>query len=174
MRVCEEGLALIRYFEGFRGSAYLCPGGVWTIGYGITAGVREGDTITREEAEARLLEEVYERAAQVVRSLERIPPSHQLSACVSLQFNIGQGAWVSSWVRRLHEEGRPAEAADAFRNWIRSGGRVLDGLILRREAERELYLHGTWTRPYTRDVVEIEHIVERRRLSDPMAEDRNG
>ena len=147
MRISDEGLELVRYFEGFRELAYKCPGGVWTIGYGSTRGVQAGDRITADEAEARLLGELYEFGAGVVSAVSAPTSEAELSALVSFAFNVGLGAFRASSVLRFHELGQKRDAADAFGLWIQSGGEILRGLQLRRYAEAELYLTGRWTRP---------------------------
>lgn len=139
-RAIEIALPLVAEYEGFRSRAYRCPAGVWTIGYGSTAGVREGDTITREAALQRLREELHHFMAGVQRLLRLPATPHQLAAMTSLAFNIGLGAFAKSSVLRLHNAGDPVAAARAFELWNKAGGRVLPGLVRRRAAEAALYL----------------------------------
>jgi GH24 family phage-related lysozyme (muramidase) len=106
MRVSEEGLALIRHFEGFRGQAYRDAVGVWTIGFGHTAmagppAVTPGLRISREEANAILARDV-EKFAGGVRDAVKVPLSDaQFSALVSFAYNVGLGAFRSSSVLTL-------------------------------------------------------------------------
>jgi lysozyme len=135
-----KGLALIRDFEGFSAVAYLCPAGVWTIGYGFTQGVKEGDTITREAADARLAYEVDAFATGVANLISRPANENELAAMTSLAFNIGLAAFGRSTVLRAHNRGDTDAAARAFGLWNKAGGKVLRGLTRRRSAEAALYL----------------------------------
>lgn len=148
MRMNDKGLALLKKYEGYRGKAYRCAAGVWTIGYGHTSMAGEpkvvpGMTITESEGEEILKNDLvkYERA--VVKALgshiSKIN-SNQFSALVSLCYNIGPGAIQRASVIRYIKEGRVTEAADRILSWNKAGGRVLRGLVRRREEERELYL----------------------------------
>lgn len=136
----DAGVDLVKDFEGFRERAYLDIVGVPTIGYGFTKGVQLGDTITQAEARDRLAEELMEFESGVLGACERMPSQNESAAMVSLAYNIGLRAFKSSTVLRLHNEGMTTGAADAFRLWCKAGGRVVTGLVNRREAERELYL----------------------------------
>lgn len=145
MKVTEEGLALIRRFEGFRGTAYRCPAGVWTIGHGHTsqAGpplVHAGLVIGAEEA-ARILAADVARVAEAVRPLLARPVSDaQFSALVSFAFNVGVDAFRRSSVRRAVNAGRFSEVPATLKLWVKAKGRVLPGLERRRAAEAELFL----------------------------------
>lgn len=144
-QVNQEGFNLIKEFEGFRSKAYLCPAGVWTIGYGNTfypSGhkVRQGETITEKEAE-KLLRITVESFADRVNKLVRVPvTSNQFSALVSLAYNIGVGAFTNSTLLRLVNEKRFTEASNQFLVWNKAGGETLEGLNRRRKRERELFL----------------------------------
>lgn len=140
MQTSEKGLALIRQFEGLRLSAYKCPANVATIGYGSTAGVKMGQTITREEAELRLRADV-QRFADHVAALVTVPLSqNQVDALVSFVYNVGPAAFASSTMLKLINRGLLADAANQFTRWNRGGGEVLAGLTRRRIAERDLFL----------------------------------
>jgi lysozyme len=141
MAIAEAGRALVRRFEGLRLEAYRCPSGTWTVGYGHTAGAAEGQTVTEEEAEALLNADLEEAEAAVREALGGTPAgANELAAMVSLAFNIGAGAFRRSSVARRHKAGDRAGAAAAFLMWTRADGRVLQGLVRRRQAEMELYL----------------------------------
>jgi lysozyme len=135
-----KGLALIRDFEGFSAVAYLCPAGVWTIGYGFTQGVKEGDKITREAADARLAYEVGAFATGVANLITRPANENELAAMTSLAFNTGLAAFGRSTVLRAHNRGDTEAAARAFGLWNKAGGKTLRGLTRRRSAEAALYL----------------------------------
>ncbi|WP_370584683.1 lysozyme [Oculatella sp. LEGE 06141] len=137
----QEGLNLVKNFEGFRSQAYRDPVGVWTIGYGHTgADVRAGQVITRAEGEA-LLRQDLRRFENHVRRLVKVPlSSNQFSALVSFTYNVGQGALAGSTLLRLLNRSDYRGAADQFPRWNKAGGRVLAGLVRRRSAERALFL----------------------------------
>ena len=110
MQMTEEGLALIRRFEGFRARAYRCPAGVWTIGYGHTsqAGppvVRAGMEIGEAEARRILARDVDRFVREVAPLLKRPVTDAQFSALVSFAFNVGTGAFRSSSVLKAVNAG---------------------------------------------------------------------
>jgi lysozyme len=135
MKTNESGLALIRQFESCRLKAYKCPAGVWTIGYGWTHGVKPTDQWTQAQAEEMLVKglDQYENAVQSAIGAHSTT-SNQFSALVSICYNIGAGNFVKSSMLRHHKAG------DAFLLWNKAGGKVLNGLTKRRQAERALYL----------------------------------
>lgn len=148
MRLSDAGLALLKEFEGCRLNAYDDGVGVWTIGYGSTLGVKPGDTITREEAERLLREvdlpkfekEVFRDTADPALGPGRTPTQNQFDAMVCLCYNIGQGNFRQSTVLRRFLQGDFNSAGEAFLMWNKAGGKVLPGLVRRREAERDLFL----------------------------------
>jgi lysozyme len=140
MHISEEGLDLIRRFEGLRLDAYRCPAGVWTIGYGHTGpDVAEGDRINEACAEALLLTDVLRLEDGVARSAG-VCAQGQFDALVSFAFNLGLGALRSSTLLKLHKIGQHKLAAAEFARWIHAGGRKLPGLVKRRAAEAERYV----------------------------------
>lgn len=139
-KITEEGLDLIKQFEGLRLEAYQCSAGVWTIGYGHTLGVQEGDTISEVDADDFLAEDIGWAESEISRGV-RVPISdNQFSALVSLVFNIGKGAFRASTLLKKLNDGEYDEAADEFLRWNKVHGKTLAGLTRRREAERELFL----------------------------------
>lgn len=148
MQMTEEGLALIRRFEGFRANAYRCPAGVWTIGYGHTSqagppAVRAGMQIGEEEAARILRDDVQRFADEVGAVLAREVSVAQFSALVSFAYNVGMPAFRSSSVLKAVNAGRFGEVPARLRLWVKAGGRVLPGLERRRAAEAELFLSET-------------------------------
>lgn len=143
MKINQMGVGLILEFEGFRGSAYLCPAGVWTIGYGSTKGVRKGDMITMYDAKERLKRELVEYEQAVLATL-KAPNENEFSACVVLAYNIGIAGFRTSSVAKAHNRGDKEAAARAFNLWNKAtvGGvkKTLPGLTRRRMAEAALYL----------------------------------
>lgn len=143
--VSAEGLALIQQFEGLSLTAYLCPAGRWTIGYGHTEGVQPGDTITRAHAENLLEADLLGYARAVDEALAGCDASqHQFDALVSLAFNVGVAGFRGSTVLRLHRQGDHQGAARAFGMWNKAmvNGRLqeMPGLTRRRAAETAFYL----------------------------------
>lgn len=148
MTINKAGLALVKEFEGFRAEAYLDPVGIVTIGYGTTAAAgvgispELGMTITEAEAEAYLAK-TLEKFGRNIRSMITVEPNeNEFAAMLSLAYNIGPGAFAKSSVLRFFNTGDKARAADAFRLWVKAGGKTLAGLKRRREAERALFLEA--------------------------------
>jgi lysozyme len=142
MKINDKGKALVKRFEGLRLEAYKCPANVWTVGYGSTGPhVKRDMVITPGEAE-RLLDKDLERFEVGVEAMlcGADTSSDEFSAMVSLAFNIGLGAFATSTLVKRHKMGNHTGAANAFLSWKMAGGRVLAGLLRRREAERRLYL----------------------------------
>ena len=144
MKTSSAGLRIIKEFEGFRAEAYKpIPSDPWTIGYGFTKGVKQGDTITRAEAEIRLRRELVEYERGVERATKGHATQPQFDALVSFAFNVGVAGMARSTVIKRHNEGDHQAAARAFGLWNRAGGRELPGLTRRRAAESALYLTPT-------------------------------
>ena len=135
----KAGLELVKSFEGCKLTAYLCPAKVWTVGYGSTGShVSPGMVITKDQAE-ELLRSDLRRFEDYVAKECAPATDNQFSALVSFCFNVGEGALKSSTLRRLHLEGNHDAAAGQFARWNKGGGKVLPGLVRRREAEAALY-----------------------------------
>lgn len=140
MTTSNEGLDLIRRHEGLRLTAYVCPAGVLTIGYGHTRGVTKGMTITQEIAELLLKEDIAptERA---INALGKNLRQGQFDALVSFIFNLGIGNFnVSTLKKRIMNGEADEKIADEFRKWTKSKGKVLPGLVKRREEEATLWM----------------------------------
>jgi lysozyme len=141
----DAGLNLIKSFEGCRLAAYQDVAGIWTIGYGHIRGVREGMTITEQQATQYLQEDLADTEGAVDWMTSAAPTTNnQYAAMVSLCFNIGSGNFKTSSVLRFHLARDYASAADAFLLWDKSNvdGQLVEvqGLLSRRRAERDLYL----------------------------------
>ena len=144
MEISQEGLSLIKKFEGCKLEAYKCAAGVWTIGYGSTNDVKEGMEISQERADMLLLEdvEVFEEA---VNKLVEVPlEQNQFDALVSWTFNLGSTNLKNSTLLKVLNnkdyDGVPAQ----IKRWNKAGGKVLQGLIRRREAEALLFEGKEW------------------------------
>lgn len=138
-KISANGLALIKSFEGLRYTAYLCDGGVWTIGYGHTKGVKEGDTCTLTEANTWLLEDVA-TAEEAVNKEGLNINQNQFDALVSFVFNVGESAFKdSTLLKKIKEDPNDVSISDEFARWRYAQGKVLQGLVNRREKESNLY-----------------------------------
>ena len=134
----QAGLKLIMQFEGCRLKAYQCAAGVWTIGYGHTAGVKPGQTITQAQAEEYLRQDCRKFEAYVNNSAY-VPITGQLNqnqfdALVSFAFNCGAGN-----LKKLCAGRRAAQIAAAMPQYCKAAGKTLAGLKRRREAEVVLF-----------------------------------
>lgn len=136
----EAGLNLIMTFEGFSPRPYLCPAGVWTIGYGHTRGVtKESPHIDELEAMELLRGDVASAEASVSRLVKVPLTDGQFAALVSFVFNLGAGRLQASTLLRRVNAGDHAAAAEEFKKWTLAGGKRSKGLIRRRAAEIALY-----------------------------------
>jgi lysozyme len=144
MDISENGLNFIKQFEGYRDAAYQDSVGVWTIGYGstITNGVhvQEGDTCTDDQAMGYLHADVAKFVDGINDLLQTDVNQNQFDAMVSFTYNVGLGNFTNSSLLRKVNEGDFDGAADEFLKWNHAGGRVIEGLTRRREAERALFL----------------------------------
>lgn len=141
MNINQAGLELIKEFEGCRLTSYRDAGGIYTIGWGHTKGVKPGMQITKERAERLLEQDIYIFELAVNKAIAGTPTTqNQFSAMCSLAYNIGPGQFGKSTVIKQHRAGRYGLAAAAFLLWVKVGRRTLPGLLRRRRAERELYL----------------------------------
>lgn len=139
MKISQDGLDLIKHFEGFYPEAYLCPAKVWTIGYGHTGGVERGDVVTEEEASA-LLDVDLDEAEHAVNQLVTVELEQcQFDALVSFTFNCGAGSLKESTLLRLLNQGGYEGARQQFARWNKANGKVLPGLTNRRAAEAEMF-----------------------------------
>jgi lysozyme len=136
----NPAIPLIKEFEGCKLKAYKCPADVWTIGYGHTDGVKEGDEITQQEADRLLASDVELFTTGVQRLVSSDISRNQLGALVSFAYNVGLGNLRHSTLLRMVNAGDFVGAANQFLRWNKAGGKVLAGLTRRREAEKQLFL----------------------------------
>ena len=139
MNTSPKGIALIKEFEGLRLKVYQCPGGVWTIGYGHTAGVKPGMVITKAQAEEYLKADLiaFER---YLNGLGLALNQNQFDALISFIYNVGTGNFSNSTLlRKVRANPQDNSIMDEFLRWVYSKGRVLSGLQRRRLAEMKLY-----------------------------------
>ncbi len=147
----DLAVTLAKRFEGFhrvpkweilrRAHPYLCPAGFWTIGFGHLCDALH-PPITMPEAEAYLTQDLQVALSAVLRYCPVLAtePEGRLAAIVDFTFNLGGGRLQTSTLRRRINQRDWAAAASELRRWVYGGGRVLPGLVLRREAEVRLFL----------------------------------
>lgn len=145
MKTSTNGINLIKSFEGLRLKAYDDGVGVWTIGFGTIKypngiRVKAGDSCTSQQAEDYLRNDLSAFESAVNRLVKAKLTQNQFDALVSLTYNIGSGAFKGSTLLKLLNKGDYQGAADQFLVWNKAGGKVMKGLVRRREAERALFL----------------------------------
>jgi lysozyme len=141
--ITQQGLDLIKQFEGFSPTIYTCPAGYATIGYGHLVRSTEhnhfASGITEQQAE-NLLRQDVQLAENAVLRLIHVPLTNgQFDALTSFCFNLGSGALQSSTLRRVVNREEHYLAPAQFRRWVYTGGRRLRRLQRRREAEAADY-----------------------------------
>ncbi len=143
MKTSYIGRKLIKTFEGYRSEAYLCPAGKWTIGYGHTSGVKEGDTCTEEQADIYLQEDL-QWAEKAVNAQNLRLNQFQFDALVSFVYNVGSGNFQESTLLKVIKANPKDYAAieGEWKKWKYSNKQVLKGLVRRRAAEFSLYSKG--------------------------------
>lgn len=140
MRTSDEGIALIKRFEGFAPKPYMCPAGIITIGYGHTRRAAQFSVVTEAQADALLREDV-QQAERAVAKLIHVPLTQgQYDALVSFTFNLGAAALQRSTLRRVINREAHVDVPRQLQRWVFAGGRKLKGLVARRAAEAEIYL----------------------------------
>tara|TARA_R100000234_G_scaffold11357_1_gene6337 strand:- start:1349 stop:1786 length:438 start_codon:yes stop_codon:yes gene_type:complete len=144
MNISKEGLSLIKKFEGCELEAYLCPAGVWTIGYGHTKDVKEGDKINKEEADYLLQEEMIEYESYINDFVEVPLNQNQFDSLCSWVYNLGPTNLKNSTMLKVLNEEKYADVPQEIKRWNKAGGEVLDGLIKRREAEAKMFAGEEW------------------------------
>ena len=144
MNTSAEGIALIKKFEGCELEAYQCSAGVWTIGYGHTKDVEEGDTISKDQAEEMLVEELHEYENYINEYVNVALSQNQFDALVSWVYNLGPANLKASTMLKVLNEGKYEDVPYQMKRWNKAGGKVLDGLVRRREAEALLYQGREW------------------------------
>lgn len=139
MYITEFAFQKIKEFEGCKLQAYQDAAGVWTIGYGHTYNVRQGDTISQWYADDMLKEDIenVERQLMALHDLEELDMTQQqLDAVVSFVFNLGIKRWQYSTLRRLIMYRMPKEVIQKeWMRWVFAGGKRLPGLVKRRQWE---------------------------------------
>ncbi len=146
MRCNDEGVNLIKKYEGCSLSVYLDPINICTIGFGSTYGLvgnrldSSHRDITEDEAEYLLKRELRSTENAVARMVNSPLTKNQFSALCCLVYNIGSGNFRRSTVRMKLNRQDFKGASKEFPKWRRAGGKILRGLVIRREQERKLFL----------------------------------
>jgi lysozyme len=166
VKTSEKGIHLMHYFEGYRNKPYKCSAKIWTVGWGhamygdqlrlpnvrtetYVGMIRDDYQLKSEDNRVWSKEELVEifknDLASFERGVLRLVPAvagkqGAFDALVSISYNIGAGNLQRSTIRMKANRGDWEGAADAFRVWTKGGGKVLPGLVKRREAERSLFL----------------------------------
>lgn len=145
MKLNKNGIELMHHFEGCKLTAYLCPANVATIGWGNTfyesgRKVKIGESISQERAD-RLFEWVAESFSVQVRQLVKVQlTENQFSALVCFAYNVGVNNLRSSTlIKKVNVNPNDTEIFTEFLKWNKGGGKVLTGLVKRRQAEANLY-----------------------------------
>jgi lysozyme len=139
-KAIERAYKLIKRFEGYREFAYRDSAGVWTIGYGTTAGVYPGQKTDREEAEQRLKNHIEREVEPYIDQYVNVPlNADQRAALISFVYNLGAGNFLNSTLLAKLNAGDYEGAAAEFPKWNKAGGQVLRGLVRRRKAEKDLF-----------------------------------
>tara|TARA_E500000081_G_scaffold133681_1_gene145492 strand:+ start:190 stop:633 length:444 start_codon:yes stop_codon:yes gene_type:complete len=144
MKCSQEGLALIKKFEGCRLKAYRCSANVLTIGYGHTGGVKEDDTISQPEADELLENDIAKFEEYVSDNVIVELKQHQFDALVAWTFNLGVGNLRNSTMLKKLNGADYDSIPFEMRRWNKAGGKTLDGLIRRRKAEGLLFENKEW------------------------------
>ena len=144
MKTSDEGISLIKKFEGCRLEPYFCSGNVLTIGYGHTKDVVENMSITEDTAEALLKEDLKDFEEQVSNLVKVELNQNQFDALIAWTFNLGSGNLSSSTLLKKLNNSEYGEVPEQIKRWNKAGGKVLEGLIRRREAEALLFEGKDW------------------------------
>ena len=141
MKTSLNGIQFIEQFESFQPKAYHCPTGILTIGYGHTGpDVHEDQVIDQDTATVLMMDDLT-KVEKCINDHVIVPLSqNQFDALVSLTFNIGCGAFTTSTLLKIINDGRPDQAALQFVRWDHIGSLVSQGLLRRRTAEQALYM----------------------------------
>lgn len=145
MRTSEKGIEFIKFSEGLLLKAYQDPGGVWTIGYGHTKAVKKGDQITEFMATEYLKDDLRTSEQAVNQYVTSNINQNQFDALVSFTFNLGPGNLKSSTLlKRVNANPNDPDIERQFKRWVYCSGKVLKGLVKRREREANMYFGRPW------------------------------
>lgn len=145
MLVSNNCITLIKKYEGFRSKPYKCPAGIWTIGYGSTFYIN-GEKVSQHDSEisetfaSELLENVVnDFAIKIDRLIKVSLNQNQFDALVSFTYNVGIGAFSKSTLLKKLNNADFDGASKEFKRWNKANGKVLNGLVNRRNDESKLF-----------------------------------
>ena len=144
MKISEDGLELIKKFEGCETTAYQDSVGVWTIGFGHTKGVEEGQTCSIEDAESMLADEMDEYEGYINNMVKVDLQQHEFDALVAWVYNLGPTNLGESTMLKVLNGGQFDRVPDEMNRWTRAGGEILEGLVRRRQAESSMFQDLDW------------------------------
>jgi lysozyme len=139
MNIGNKGLEMIKHFEGLELNAYQCAAGVWTIGYGHTKGVQKGMVISEDTANEMLVEELKEYENYINTLVKVELNQNQFDAMVSWVYNLGSSNLQASTLLKVLNAGDYEGVPAQIMRWNKAGGKVLEGLTRRRQAEADLF-----------------------------------
>ena len=142
MRTSPNELAIIKHYEGCKFNAYHCPAGIPTIGYGHTLGVKMGDVITQDQADAFLVDDLIHFEI-LVNSLKLNINQDQFDVLIDFCYNIGYGELkTSSFLQHVKSKASNSIICASLNEWVHGGGKVLPGLVKRRKTDGILFTTG--------------------------------
>ena len=144
MKISEDGLELIKKFEGCETTAYQDSVGVWTIGFGHTKGVEEGQTCSIEDAESMLADEMDEYEGYINNMVKVDLQQHEFDSLVAWVYNLGPTNLSESTMLKVLNGGQFDRVPDEMNRWTRAGGEILEGLVRRRQAESLMFQNLDW------------------------------
>jgi len=131
---------MVKHFEGLRLTAYQCSANVWTLGWGHTAGVEQGDYIDQDQAETWLDDDLHSCAMDIHRLVNVPLEQYEFDALSSWVFNLGGTNLKESTMLKVINQDIDGDIVFEMKRWNKSGGQILPGLIKRRDAEAEMWL----------------------------------
>lgn len=144
MKTSQEGIDLIKHFEGCELESYRCSANVLTIGYGTTKNVVEGMKISQHQAEELLMKDLEEFEEYVEDLIDVKLEQHQFDALVAWTYNLGPTNLKTSTLRKVLNKGAYDDVPEQMKRWNKAGGQVLKGLVRRRGAEALLFEGKKW------------------------------
>ena len=149
MRTSEKGIALIKHHEGVRNRPYRCPANLWTVGVGHLIGDGKSlpeswnKTFTKEEIDGLLKRDLNRFELGVCKMLPNLSlRQHEFDALVSFSFNVGLGTLQRSTLRQKILRGDKSGAAEEILKYNKAGGKIVKGLVNRRNDEYQIFLRG--------------------------------
>lgn len=170
-KLSKVGADLIKKYEGCKLRAYKCPAGVWTIGFGHTGNVKEGQTISQEQADALFDKDVQRFVDGVNKCVKVEINQNQFDALVSFAYNLGVSALQKSTLLQYVNKKQFDKAAQEFDRWVKADGKVYKGLQNRRNSEEALFVTPVKKEPDLNLIREIKRkALAGEKLIDPTPE----